>query len=1006
MAGKMHRLPFPPSESLADDVLDLVHADLLQINHSSLGGAQYILTLLDDRSRKLWLAFLKQKSLVLPAFKAWRARVELLSGKRLKVFRSDNGGEFVNLGFQTHFAETGTSFQHSVAHTPQQNGVAERVNRSLVDSVRTMLIESGLPWSLWAEAAGYFAYTKNRSPHRAINDVPERIFTGKTPSVAHLRPFGCRAWMYLADPKERRIKLAPRGLPCILVGYDLEAKAYRLYDPSKRRVELARDVQFMEDVFPAAKKHALERDPDEFQVTLFPQEDSQRGRDSSDDSIPLFHPPDHTPSQEQSLESDITPSSVPSPVSAPITPPNHTLSEPPSAPSHPSRIERTPALSPPLPPLLFESQSPEQSPGHTTPQSSLSPSAQSPLQERTPHHTPSPTHTPDLSPLSTPFVTPLPFATSTSTPREQSPFVEYRERVRFGDSDESESSEDPLDIMSDPEDPPARSTHAHIAQGSNAALLSTFIRDHNVPQSWKQAMESAESVQWKIAGQLEMDTIKERGVWTLVELPPGRKAISSRWVFAFKLNAQGEIVRFKARLVAKGFSQIEGEDYNETFAPVAKFQSIRALLALAAQKGYFVHQMDVTSAFLYGDLDEEIYMQQPEGFIVPGKEHCVLRLHKALYGLKQASRAWYHRFDSVLKTFGFTRSRVDHCVYYLRRSGQVVIIFIYVDDSGIVSSSLHLLGQVKEFLHAHFAMKDLGEAEYVLGIQLIRSPDLKSIILSQKAYLLSILTRFGMKDCAPVSTPMDPKLKLLPSPPDSQPVDAPYAAVIGSLMYAMLGTRPDLAFAVSYLSRFTARPSAEHWTALKRVLRYIKGTLDYGLVYSSTASSPGLLGYSDADWANDEASSRSVGGYVFTLAGGAISWSSTRQHCVTLSSTEAEYVALTEAAKEALWLRLFMEEIGHPLSTSLELRADNAGAIALSKNPEFHKRTKHIRIRYHFIREVVADGSISVTFVPTTQQIADILTKPLGRILFSRFVEMLGIQSPVLRAREGVENRV
>jgi hypothetical protein len=288
-------------------------------------------------------------------------------------------------------------------------------------------------------------------------------------------------------------------------------------------------------------------------------------------------------------------------------------------------------------------------------------------------------------------------------------------------------------------------------------------------------------------------------------------------------------------------------------------------------------------------------------------------------------------------------------------------------------------------------MKDLGPAEYILGIQIIRDPDGSHLRLSQRAYLESVLRRFNMQDCAPVQTPMEPGLKLEMLPATQQPADVPYQAAIGSLMYAMLGTRPDLAYSVSYLSRFAARPSHDAWKAVKRVMRYIRGTLDYGLVYCRSQTTSRLLGYSDADWSNCPDSSRSVSGYTFMLAGGAVSWASARQPCVALSSTEAEYIALTEAAKEAIWLRTFFAEIGRPLSAPLDILGDNQGAIALGKNPEFHKRTKHIRRRYHFIREAVDAGDVHIAFVPTRQMVADVLTKAMSRDLHSVHRSGLGV---------------
>jgi transposase InsO family protein len=298
-AGKAHRLPFPASPSRSTALLDLVHSDLMQLNTPSLGGARYLFTLLDDHSKKLWIYFLKRNSDAFQHFKEWQALVERQSGLKVKALRSDNGGEYTAGQFQSHLRSEGISSQFSVAYTPQQNGAAERLNRTVQDAVRTMLVQSGLPSSLWAEAVSYIVYTKNHSPHRAINDVPERLWSAKAPGVAHLRPFGCRAWKYVAEPHQRAVKLAPRGLARIFVGYSADHMAYRLWDPATRKVELARDVQFFENVFPAAGDHS---DAQElvFDVVSFPDEGSQRRGDSADGSAPS-NPPESVSDDSEHL---------------------------------------------------------------------------------------------------------------------------------------------------------------------------------------------------------------------------------------------------------------------------------------------------------------------------------------------------------------------------------------------------------------------------------------------------------------------------------------------------------------------------------------------------------------------------------------------------------------------------------------------------------------------------------------------------------------------------------
>jgi hypothetical protein len=303
----------------------------------------------------------------------------------------------------------------------------------------------------------------------------------------------------------------------------------------------------------------------------------------------------------------------------------------------------------------------------------------------------------------------------------------------------------------DPIDSIPRPT-AHLAR--LLALAARFQLDPDIPFSMRDVPLHPQRDVWQGAAQKEIDMIHERKVWKLVPRPKDRKVLSQRMVFAHKRNSAGDITKHKARLVVRGYEKQEGTDFNETFAPVAKFQSIRILLALAAQNNWHIHQMDVDSAFLYADLEEELYMEQPEAFAEPGMEDYVCLLLKALYGLKQASRAWYQRMHTVLLEFGFVRSWADHCVYILHRNGETCILFLYVDNNGILSSSFALVVKVKEFLKSRFSMKDLDEAEYILGIQIIRNVDRTSITLSQRSYMHTILRRFDMKHCKPVLTSM------------------------------------------------------------------------------------------------------------------------------------------------------------------------------------------------------------------------------------------------------------
>ncbi|GKA23536.1 zinc finger, CCHC-type containing protein [Tanacetum coccineum] len=420
------------------------------------------------------------------------------------------------------------------------------------------------------------------------------------------------------------------------------------------------------------------------------------------------------------------------------------------------------------------------------------------------------------------------------------------------------------------------------------------------PRTYDEAMQSRDAAFWKEAIDDEIGSIMENNTWVLSDLPPGCK-----WIFKRKMKVDGTIDKFKARLVIQGFRQKEGIDYFDTYAPVARITTIRLLLALAAIHNLVIHQMDVKTAFLNGDLDEEVYMKQPEGFVMPGNEHKVCKLVKSLYGLKQAPKQWHQKFDEVVLSSGFLLNQSDKCVYSkFDSSGKGVIICLYVDDMLIFGTDQNQVDKTKKFLSSRFSMKDMGEADVILGIKIKREN--KGIVITQSHYIEKILKKFNREDCSPVSTPMDPVEKLKPN--TGKPVDQlEYSRAIGCLMYAMTSTRPDIAYAVGRLSRFTSNPSRQHWQAITRVFKYLKGTMNYGLSYVGYPSV--LEGYSDASWINHVEDSSSTSGWVFLLRGGTISWASKKQTCITGSTMESEFVALAAAGKEAEWLRNLIHEI-------------------------------------------------------------------------------------------------
>ena len=433
---------------------------------------------------------------------------------------------------------------------------------------------------------------------------------------------------------------------------------------------------------------------------------------------------------------------------------------------------------------------------------------------------------------------------------------------------------------------------------------------------------------------------------------------------------------------AKGYRQKEGLDYFDTYSPVSRITSIRTLIAIAAVYNFDIHQMDVKTTFLNGELDEEIYMEQPEGFVLKGQESKVCKLVKSLYGLKQAPKQWHEKFDHTLLTHGFKINESDKCVYIKSNDKTCVIVCLYVDDMLIMGSNKDVINKTKKMLNSSFDMKDLGQADVILGIQIKRNSE--GYVLTQSHYAEKILRRFGQFDCKPAATPFDAGCKLEKNKGDAIS-QLEYSQVIGSLMYLMNSTRPDLAYAISRLSRYTSNPAQEHWDALVRVLRYLKNTLDYGLHY--TKYPPVVEGFSDANWISDTTESKSTSGYVFTLGGAAISWKSSKQKCIARSTMESEFIALDLAGEEAEWLKNFLEDIPmwpKPV-TAICIHCDSMATQSRDKSHVYNGKSRHIRRRHNTLKKLLSNGIISIDYVKSKENIADPLTKglPRERLLFT-----------------------
>ena len=491
--------------------------------------------------------------------------------------------------------------------------------------------------------------------------------------------------------------------------------------------------------------------------------------------------------------------------------------------------------------------------------------------------------------------------------------------------------------------------------------------------------------------------------WTLKALPPDRQAIKSKWVFRIKKNSDGSLDKYKARLVAKGFTQVYGVDFQETYAPVAGISTIRCLVAWAVENQWIMEQYDINSAYLQSELSDEVYMEQPEGFVKSGSERLVCHLKRSIYGLKQSARRWNEKFDHVIKSKGMKRCKADACVYHITfQDGCRARIVLYVDDIFTFCENASARKQMRTLLEGSFDVRYLGPLRSCVGIDFV--PVGNGMLLTQGNYVRKLVKRFHMEECKPTAMPADPTLRLTkagyvkkdPSASQAESCNFPFRELIGALTYITTATRPDCAYAVNFLAQYNSCPTVDHWEAAKRILRYLKGTADYGIYYRPTGKP--LTAFADADWSHSMDDRRSITGYAFYLAGAPVVYRSIRQPNVTLSTMESEYVALSECAREAIWLRELLSEIGVQHTNTRELLptliwSDSKSAISFSESYIEKTRSKHVSIRYYFLREQIEAKEVNLKYIPGYCNPADILTKPLNGVRHNQLVKSLGMQA-------------
>ncbi|KAK9073175.1 hypothetical protein SSX86_007499 [Deinandra increscens subsp. villosa] len=922
--SKSHRLPFDDNLKRASHPLEIVHCDLWgPAPITSHEGYKYYVAFIDDFSRFTWVYPLKTKAMFSNILVIFMNFVQNQLERKIKVFQSDGGTEFVNNKVKSLFDANGMFHRLSCPYTPQQNGRVERKHRHIIETGLAMMFNANVQPIYWVQAFSTAVYIINRLPTKVLgNTSPFECLFQQPPVYDNFHTFGCRVFPYLRDYSAH--KLAPRSLPCIFLGYASNYKGFRCLEPTSNRVYITRHAKFDENVYPLTGS-SLVTCEGSLPLTSFILKP------------PFRNPPVATESPPTTPKNIYTPCAIPDDIILPNinnSPDQNTPNSPPLNPpaTHPQSTSPTPSQPSPSSPT---------SSAQTIPTSHIpNPSAS--------HSIPSQSH-----------AQPTPVPSHPMQTRAKSGIFKPRHKTDL----------------------------AHVASHK----LFSAIFSSSDPKTFKTASKHQH---WWTAMDKEMAALKQNHTWTLVDRPPNTNVVGSKWLFKTKYRADGSVERYKARLVAQGFSQVPGLDFAHTFSPVVKATTIRIVLSLAVINGWKLHQLDVNNAFLHGNLSEKVYMEQPPGFVDPKYPNHVCLLHKALYGLKQAPRAWFQRLSAFLIQSGFTCSRADPSLFVFKRDTCILYLLVYVDDLILTGNQEATIDSFITRLHDEFAIKDLGELSYFLGLE-VTSHD-SGLFLSQSKYATDILDRAKMLDAKPMSTPLASDVTFTTA---GQPFEDPtlYRSLVGALQYLTI-TRPDISYVVNQVSQFLQHPTVTHFQHVKRILRYIKGTLDFGLTFSRSKC-PNILGYSDADWARCIETRRSTYGYSIYLGGNLVSWSVKKQPTVARSSCESEYRAMANTAAEIVWVTHLLRELHTLPPDHPTLLCDNQSAIFMSQNPVAHKRAKHIDIDYHFIRELVLSGQLYTKFIPTKLQVADIFTKSLSRPQFELFRTMLRLGSPPSRLR-------
>ena len=962
--------------------LQRIQGDICGPIQPSCGPFRYFMVLVDASTRWSHVCLLSTRNM---AFAKLLAQIIKLRAQfpdhSIKSIRLDNAGEFTSQTFNDYCMSLGIAIEHTVPHVHTQNGLAEAFIKRIQIIARTLLMRTKLPVSAWGHAILHAASLIRLRPIANHQYSPLQIVLGNQPNISHLRVFGCAVYVPIAPP--HRTKMGPQRRLGIYIGFD-SPSIIRYLEPLTGDIFTARfaDCQFDKITFPplgGEKTVPEERRELSWEVPTLSHLDP-RTTQSEKEVRRILHlqniadkMPDAFTDIAKVTRSHIPAVNAPAKIDVPVGQNNVAANEPSiarlkrgrpvgSKDSVPRKRKSKAYLNPDE--IALEKIFGQDVNVRSTTHDSVITEEESVLGE---------TQAPEEA----------------QVPENKEISINYAYTNELWDRKETTID----DIFS-------------------FAVATEIVKSDDIePRSVNECRQRHDWLKWKDAIQAELNSLEKRSVFgPVVQTPPNVNPVGYKWVFTRKRNEKNEIARYKARLVAQGFSQKPGIDYDETYSPVMDAITFRYLISLVVSEKLDMRLMDVVTAYLYGELDTDIYMKVPEGLKLPEattkpRNMYSIKLRRSLYGLKQSGRMWFNRLSEYLIKEGYVNDPICPCVFIKKSNSNFAIVAVYVDDMNLIGSPKEL-EKTAEYLKNEFEMKDLGKTKYCLGLQIEHLAS--GILVHQSAYTEKILKRFNMDKAYPLSTPMVVRsldIKKDPFRPkqDDEAIlgpEVPYLSAIGALLYLAQCTRPDIAFAVNLLARYSSAPTLRHWNGVKDILRYLRGTTDMGLFYASESTNgPNIVGYADAGYLSDPHKGRSQTGYVFTCGNTAISWRSTKQTLVATSSNHSEILALHEASRESIWLRSMIRHIRStcdlPSVTDVPtiLYEDNAACIAQIKGGFIKSdRTKHIAPKFFYTHQLEKNHEIEVRQIRSNVNLADLFTKSLPKCTFQKLVNGIGMR--------------